>query len=423
MALRAHLCRIEAGAVVAHTDQDLFARGGERHRDALRAGVAAGVVDRLLGDAVERQRHRLRKRRQRLGSVEHDLRALEVLHLGDQRTQGFGEPEVGEQRRLEAGDDAALARHHPAEGVEQVVEAAAHRLQGLGGQLAGDPHRIHAHRRQQRAELVVQLGREAGVLRLAGFAQVAGEAGQLGGAGVDLGLQAGVFRTQQGGDAAAQLLLAPGEPADHQQQGDDRDAEHRIDPARLARALEGRARDALHARAQRRAQRLDACADVGGDRGAGDQGRGLDAAAAAPGDELVEREPAPLHRFGERIHRGERAGVGGEAGAQRRERVAGLGATVDVGAQVVLVPAQYIGACARLRLQHLQQQGVEAGELGGVGLELFERGVRGLGLALSMEDPAHPEHEHERQHRQQHGRGRSARCGGGRGRHGSTGRR
>lgn len=58
-----------------------------------------------------------------------------------------------------------------------MVEAAAYRLQRLGGQLARDPHRIHAHRRQQRAELVVQLGRET-VLRLAGLAEVAGEAGQ-----------------------------------------------------------------------------------------------------------------------------------------------------------------------------------------------------------------------------------------------------
>lgn len=77
-------------------------------------------------------------------------------------------------------------------------------------------------------------------------------------------------------------------------------------------------------------------ADVGGDRRARDQGGGLDAAAAAPGDELVEREPALLHRVGELIRRGPHGGVGREAGVQRRERVARVLAAVDVGGEVVL---------------------------------------------------------------------------------------
>ena len=97
----------EAGAVVGDLQADPRVARLEAHLDAGRAGVAGGVHERLLGDAVD---DHLRVRRQRRPGADRPRRWHARGRAGRSRARGCAAPRPGRGRRAPSGAAGARGR-------------------------------------------------------------------------------------------------------------------------------------------------------------------------------------------------------------------------------------------------------------------------------------------------------------------------
>ena len=315
-----------------------------------------------------------------------------------QRAQGLEQAELGQQRRAQVGHHLALEGDALVQRVEQAVEAAAQRRQGVGRQLARDPAGVELGGGEQGAELVVQLARQTRLLGLARIGQVAGETAQLLRAVGDLGVQALVLRAQQLRHALAQAVLPIQHDDQHQQQRQHAGAEHAVHRARVGKPREGAILGSADLGLGGGAQRQDAGADVVGDLLAGAAvglvGPWRDAALYR----LGEQAPAHVDQQRQVLDGLALALVGPGVGAQRGQRAFERCLAVLVGREIHRVPRQQVAAHARLGVEHLQQQGVEVMQPRRARAQILECGAAGFRLPLARHQPRQPEHEAQQQH-------------------------
>ncbi|MCY1369792.1 hypothetical protein D9M69_568460 [compost metagenome] len=175
---RAHALRIEALAVVGHFHDHVVGVVLQHDGGFGGLGVLADVGQALLHHAVDRELARLVHGH---GLQRHlDLQARALSELAPQDFQRGDQPEVGERRRPQVLDDAALQRDAAVEQLGQMLQA----LDRVGrvGQARLQPRHVELGGREQRAQFVVQFARQVAALGLAHVLQVGGELGQRGGA-------------------------------------------------------------------------------------------------------------------------------------------------------------------------------------------------------------------------------------------------
>ena len=170
--------QVEAAAVVGHFEAQLAPGAAQRDHDAVGAGVAGDVVQRLLEDAEGRD---LDRRQQSLAlavEIELDRDAGLLLERFGLPLDRRRQPEVVEQTGTQLRGDPAHAGDHL---VEQRLHRHGATRQARAGalQLALERHQVELERRELVTQLVLDLARDRSPLVLARLLEMTGESAHL----------------------------------------------------------------------------------------------------------------------------------------------------------------------------------------------------------------------------------------------------
>ena len=166
--------RVEAASVVAHFDRDSTRAAGHAHSGVARPGVAHGIVESLLHQAIDADsvlvgqfvRHVLRFHRDLHPAAARDLAPLPL--------QGGNQPEIVEHGGTEQQRDVADGADGPLGERLHVVEPLAN-FNGIRGQVGRQPSEIHQQSAQRLADFVVQFARDGAALFLLRVHQAGGK--------------------------------------------------------------------------------------------------------------------------------------------------------------------------------------------------------------------------------------------------------
>jgi hypothetical protein len=221
----AHGLGVEALAVVADVQLQPAVGLAQLHAHMAGLGVAQHIGQRLLHQPVQGQAVGVVAGV--LGQLQAQLQAGALGELGGQDLQRRDQAQVGQRRRTQVLDDAALQ-------CDALVQQLAHVLEplidlgrrGLGH--AADAGHVQLGGGQQRTQLVVQLAGQVGALVFAHGLQVAGQLGQLGRAVGHFAVQPVALAGQLGGMFAAGLVQGLVAAQEHGQpeQAQQREAVH-----------------------------------------------------------------------------------------------------------------------------------------------------------------------------------------------------